>query len=223
MKLKTTLRTVFWVTIALAIGIFLASLAFFSLENFNFRKINQSQNTVLGIESLTGGGEELSGINQSNRPKYFYLNSINTEPKVSAKAYLVGDLNTGEVILSKNQDKKFPIASVSKLMTALVTHLIAPKEDLAVVSKTALSTKGTNGELLLGEKIKTSDLLYPLLLESSNDAAEVLAQNHPAGRAVFVGLMNKKVKDYDSYKLLDEKEELRGVLMGDELSEEISK
>ena len=65
MKLKTTLRTVFWVTIALAIGIFLASLAFFSLENFNFRKINQSQNTVLGIESLTGGGEELSGIKQN--------------------------------------------------------------------------------------------------------------------------------------------------------------
>ncbi|KKR61713.1 hypothetical protein A2643_03565 [Candidatus Nomurabacteria bacterium RIFCSPHIGHO2_01_FULL_39_220] len=192
MKLKTTLRTVFWVTIALAIGIFLASLAFFSLENFNFRKINQSQNTVLGIESLTGGGEELSGINQSNRPKYFYLNSINTEPKVSAKAYLVGDLNTGEVILSKNQDKKFPIASVSKLMTALVTHLIAPKEDLAVVSKTALSTKGTNGELLLGEKIKTSDLLYPLLLESSNDAAEVLAEHFT--RESFIQKMNQEAE-----------------------------
>jgi poly-gamma-glutamate synthesis protein (capsule biosynthesis protein) len=135
-----------------------------------------SQSTAQGIEP--------------SKPKYFYFNTdANGQPKVSAKAFLVGDLNTGEVIISKNQEKKFPIASVSKLMTALVTKEINTPDALAEVSKSALRTLGKNGELVPGEKIKTGDLLYPLLLESSNDAAEVLAQHF--GRESFILKMNQ--------------------------------
>ena len=74
---------------------------------------------------------------------------------------MVGDLNTGEVILSKNQDEKFPIASVSKLMTALVATKIANDGDTAQVTKKALTIEGgdegKNGELWPGEKIKIND------------------------------------------------------------------
>ncbi len=132
-------------------------------------------------------------ITSVEKSKYFYLNKAEEEPKVSAKAYLVGDLNTGEVILAKNQDKKFPIASISKLMTALVSHILMGPDDVAQVTQKALATEGTNGELRLGEKIKTSDLLYPLLLESSNDAAEVLAQYF--GRDVFIRKMNQEAQN----------------------------
>src|SRR3989344_4035708 len=60
---------------------------------------------------------EAQTIAVAEKSKYFYLNKDAGEgPKVSAAAYLIGDLNTGEVILAKNQEEKFPIASVSKLM-----------------------------------------------------------------------------------------------------------
>ncbi len=128
-----------------------------------------------------------------NASKYFYVNkNLNEQLKVSALAYLVGDLNTGEVILSKNQEEKHPIASISKLMTALVAKEIANPTETAKVSKTALATNGTNGELRLGEKMKISELLYPLLLESSNDAAEVLAEHF--GRDSFIAKMNQQAE-----------------------------
>ena len=122
--------------------------------------------------------------------KYFYLNKdLNEQIKVSALAYLVGDLNTGEVILAKNQDQKFPIASISKLTTALITKEIMEPNDALLISKRALDTEGKNGGLKIGEEIETSDLLYPLLLESSNDAAEILAEHF--GRDIFIKKMNE--------------------------------
>ncbi len=124
-------------------------------------------------------------------PKYYYFNKdFKRSLKVSADAYLVGDLNTGEVILSKNSNDKYPIASVSKLMTALVSTLIPNENETASVSKTALATYGTNGNFRTGEKIKTSELLYPLLLESSNDAAEIIAEHF--GRDTFIKKMNQE-------------------------------
>ncbi len=123
--------------------------------------------------------------------KYFYyLRDWTQKPKVSALAYLVGDLNTGEVILSRNADKKLAIASVSKLMTALVASGIAEAGEEAKVSRAALATYGSNGNLRTGEKIKISNLLYPLLLESSNDAAAVLAEHF--GLDIFITKMNQE-------------------------------
>lgn len=185
-KNKTKIKLILWGIFPVILGISLVSLASLVLKNINYTKIwEPGNNTATVLQSLTP--EEIEGEEKS---KYFYLNDKNEEPKVAALAYLVGDLNTGEVLLSKNQDQKFPIASVSKLMTALVTSLIATPDETAQVSKTALSTKGTNGELLLGEKIKTLELLYPLLLESSNDAAEVLAEHF--GRDTFITKMNQE-------------------------------
>ncbi len=127
------------------------------------------------------------------KPQYFYINkSEGAKPKVTAEAYLVGDLDTGEVILVKNQDKQFLVASVTKLMTALVTSELAKPEDTVKVSKRAVATLGQNGELRAGEKIKAADLLSPLLLESSNDAAEALAEHF--GRESFIAKMNNWAK-----------------------------
>ena len=139
---------------------------------------------------LSANANELEA---SKNPKYYYFNKdFDLSLKVSAEAYLVGDLNTGEVILSKNSGKVYPIASVSKLMTALVATEIPNENDTASVSKSALSTYGTNGNFRTGEKIKTSELLYPLLLESSNDAAEVLAEHF--GRENFIKKMNQQAE-----------------------------
>lgn len=129
----------------------------------------------------------------TNSPTYYYFNKKREVlPRVSGDAYLVGDLDTGEIILRKNPDKKFPIASVTKLMTALVAHELDTEEDIATVSRRALATEGGNGNFSLGEKVKVADLVYPLLLESSNDAAEILAEYF--GREDFLKKMNRETE-----------------------------
>ncbi len=129
--------------------------------------------------------------NVTTQYSYFFKNQ-DIKLNISASTYVVGDLNTGEIILAKNQDTVFPVASVSKLMTALLVKELWKDGDIAKVSKRALATYGGNGNLRLGEKIKVNDLLYPLLLESSNDAAEVLAEYY--GRDSFISKMNQEAE-----------------------------
>lgn len=163
----------------IVLGVFFVS--FFFRDVPHIKIFEPQENAAIVFESL---------IPSETTPQYFYFaKDPNQKPKVSAGAYLVGDLDTGEIILEKNQDKQFPLASVSKLMTATVASGLMGPDDVAKVSKKALATYGKNGNLKLGEKIKITDLLYPLLLESSNDAAEVIAEYFK--RDTFIKLMNQ--------------------------------
>lgn len=110
-----------------------------------------------------------------------------TLPKVTAESYIVGDLDTGEIILEKNKDVAHPIASVSKLMTALVSINTMNQFEFATVSKQATKVYSVN-KFSPGEKIALSNLIYPLLLPSSNVAAEIIAEH--AGRETFLKEMN---------------------------------
>lgn len=109
---------------------------------------------------------------------------------ITSKAYYVADLQTGERIIAKNSTDVYPIASVSKLMTALVAYEKLDLQKVVVVSRDSYNAYGAEGELVPGEKIKLGDLLYPLLMESSNDGAEVIAESY--GRVEFMSEMNKK-------------------------------
>jgi D-alanyl-D-alanine carboxypeptidase/poly-gamma-glutamate capsule biosynthesis protein CapA/YwtB (metallophosphatase superfamily) len=111
-------------------------------------------------------------------------------PAMTAKAYLVGDLAGGKILVDKNSGDIFPIASVTKLMTAIVSVENIDQSSYATVTAQALATYGMEGGLSLGEKIRVGDLLYPLFFESSNDAAEVLAEK--MGREKFLAIMNGK-------------------------------
>lgn len=122
----------------------------------------------------------------------YHLKDKNALPDVGASAYVVADADTGEIIVEKNPDEVHPIASVTKLMTALVSLEDIDQSELLRVSNHAVGTLGTTGQLVAGEKIKVSDILYPLLLVSSNDAAEVLAENE--GHEKFMGEMNEMAK-----------------------------
>ncbi len=178
--MREKVKFLLWSIFPVLFGISIVSFVSFSFSGINSEQTIQPKNNTATVIQ-----PEIK-----EKQKYFYLNKADEEPKVSALSYLIGDLNTGEIILSKNQEKKLPIASVSKLMTALVASEIMTPDDVAKVSKKALNTKGTNGALKLGEKIKVSDLLYPLLLESSNDAAEVLAEYF--SRENFIAKMNQQ-------------------------------
>jgi len=79
---------------------------------------------------------------------------------------------------------------VTKLMTATISVENQNQEELTQISKEILNTYGKNGNLRLNEKIKIGDLIYPMLLESSNDAAEAIAIN--SGLNSFIEKMNEK-------------------------------
>lgn len=122
----------------------------------------------------------------------YFITTDGSGPTVSAEAYLVTDMEDGTVLFEKDKDTPRPIASLTKLMTALVSLEAVNQFQVAKVSKRAVETNGDAGELREGEKIATSALIFPLLLESSNDAAEVLAEH--VGRAHFINQMNEKAK-----------------------------
>ncbi|KKS77297.1 MAG: D-alanyl-D-alanine carboxypeptidase, penicillin binding protein 7 [Parcubacteria group bacterium GW2011_GWC1_43_11b] len=111
---------------------------------------------------------------------------------MSAESYLVADVDTGEVVIEKNKDRILPIASISKLMTALVSLETLNQAEKTIVQPKAYKTYSKTGRLYLNEKILIGDLLYPLLLESSNMSAEALAQHH--NRDSFIATMNEKAK-----------------------------
>lgn len=117
-------------------------------------------------------------------------------PKVALKlnslSYYIADLDTGEVIMNHDEDRIRSIASISKLFTSLVATEDYPKDSTVQVSTRSLGTLGTEGELVSGERMGIKDALYPLLLESSNDMAEAIAES--LGHDQFIANMNTKAK-----------------------------
>jgi D-alanyl-D-alanine carboxypeptidase len=108
-------------------------------------------------------------------------------PQVSAESYAIASLSTGKVLYSQNPEEVLPIASLTKLVTAVVALDIMPNSKISIVSAD-IKEEGNTGKLVVGEKFSTKELLYPLLMVSSNDAAAALARTY--GKAQFVAKMN---------------------------------
>jgi D-alanyl-D-alanine carboxypeptidase (penicillin-binding protein 5/6) len=114
-------------------------------------------------------------------------------PEITAKSALIFDTTTKEVLYSKNPTQKLPMASLTKIMTAIVALENKKKDDAYTVQKDDLVGEDSMG-LDVGEKLSQTELLYGMMLHSGNDAAEVLANNFPGGRTAFIKAMNNKVK-----------------------------
>ena len=95
---------------------------------------------------------------------------------LAVSAYAIFDVETGEIISAYNDDVVLPIASVTKLITAVATIEKLPKEKEATIIYSDVAEDGRSGRLSIGQKYTTHELLFPLLLESSNDAASALAR-----------------------------------------------
>lgn len=113
-----------------------------------------------------------------------------TFPIISAQAALAIDLDSGVTLYEKDPDKLLLPASTTKIITALVAMDYYPLDMVLKVGK--FKVEGQKMGLVESEKITADDLLYGLLIFSANDAAEVLAQNFPGGRDLFIAAMNLK-------------------------------
>lgn len=97
-------------------------------------------------------------------------------PAVDARAYLVMNGANGEVLLARNALARLPIASITKLMTALVTLDSAKPNDVVVVDREAVGVTGSTIRLRAGERILVRELLAAALIQSANDSAVALAE-----------------------------------------------
>ncbi len=110
-------------------------------------------------------------------------------PSISASQYLVADFANGTVLVSKDASSTATIASITKLVTALVaTEYINLDKEISVPREAIIYTSVPR--LRVGQNIRAYDLIFLLLQESSNEAAEVLASER--GRRQFVEYMNRK-------------------------------
>src|SRR3989344_931118 len=113
-------------------------------------------------------------------------------PTISAQSTLAIDLDSGVSLYEKEADAKLLPASTTKIVTALVAMDYYPLDKVLTVGK--IKIDGQKMHLAEGEEITIRDLLYGLLINSANDAAEILADNYKGGRASFIDEMNKKAK-----------------------------
>ena len=118
------------------------------------------------------------------------------QPHLSALSVLVLNQNDGQPLYQKNIDMETPIASISKLMTAMVVldaHLDM-NEMLEITQADVDMLRHTSSRLPVGTRLSRSELMHLALIASENRAASALARNYPGGREKFIAAMNRKAR-----------------------------
>lgn len=117
-----------------------------------------------------------------------------TSVSVSAKSAVLYEPQGGRWVYEKNADARLPMASTTKIMTALVALRLLPLDEVYTVPKEACGTEGSSLYLKEGDRVSVHDLLYALLLRSANDAASALAILACGSESAFADEMNAEAK-----------------------------
>ncbi len=126
--------------------------------------------------------------------KHYILQHLEKLGAIRARSFLVGDLDTGEILFERKPHTQYPIASITKYFTAFTAAKTLQPNELAKITKDKLKVEGNRAHFRIGDIITIRTLLYPLLLVSSNDAGEIISQQRD--RANFIKNMNGFMKLY---------------------------
>ncbi len=121
------------------------------------------------------------------------ISNMRLNQEITASSYLAVNLSDNSVLLEKNSYQRYPIASITKLMSSLVAMEKGDKESKVTLNKEMLKPFGYSPALFLGSVISTENLIKASLIQSTNDASEALA--HSLGGDQFLNLMNRKAKE----------------------------
>ena len=129
-----------------------------------------------------------------------FLSLISFIPKTKAStdtaySYVLMDLDSGRVLKSKNKDTPLLIASITKIMTAIIAIENKDINDIVTVDESVKKSYGSGIYISIGEEITLKDLLYGLMLRSGNDAAIMISTYISGSEESFVKLMNQKAKE----------------------------
>ena len=133
---------------------------------------------------------------EAARPSYGHVSGLRAGGDaldLKSSVALVLDQDTNEVLFSKNSQAVLPIASITKLMTALVVaEARQPLDELLTISAEDIDTeKGSRSRLQVGTHLKREEMLHLALMASENRAANALGRHYPGGLAAFVAAMNR--------------------------------
>lgn len=117
----------------------------------------------------------------------------NDEIEINSDSAIAFDVGTDYVLYSKDAKKKLPIASLSKIVTALVVLEKSDLNDVVTISRSAFEVSGKKERLFVGEKITVDNLLKMMLVSSNNVAASALGEHSGGDLESFIELMNQKV------------------------------
>lgn len=117
-------------------------------------------------------------------------------PVLASAAVVVANQKTGEILFDKGADVAMPIASITKLMTAMVVLDARQSltEDLTITEADIDHLKGTGSRLAIGTRLTRETMLHLALMSSENRAASALARHYPGGARAFVEAMNVKAR-----------------------------
>lgn len=187
-------KIVYFITLVIVFAAF----SFLALLNIELKKQN----------SLIGTYTNPIDFNPARYPQV----NFSLAPIISAQGAVVIDKASQVVLFEKNPNLRFSPASTTKIMSSLVALEYYKPDDTLTIYKS--NVEGTTLRLPLNEQFRFEDLLYAMMLPSSNDATQAIADNYPGGEKAFVARMNEKAKAAnlaDTYfeepiGLLDEKD-----------------
>jgi LAS superfamily LD-carboxypeptidase LdcB len=163
----------------------------YKYEPWHWRFVGVDIATALYNQNLTFN-ESLFDLQEKPYPRSDLKKGLNLS--ASAVISVFTDVNGKEyTLLEKNKERRLPIASLTKLMTALVGSDIYKPNDLVVISNNSLNIKGVSGNYIAGDSFYFQDALHALLIGSHNEIATALAER--IGVETFVERMNKKAKE----------------------------
>jgi D-alanyl-D-alanine endopeptidase (penicillin-binding protein 7) len=118
------------------------------------------------------------------------------QPALKSHSALVIDQESGEILLGKNADSTLPIASLTKLMTAIVTldAELDPDEPVTVTKADVDRLRGSHSRLQVGTTLSRDEMLHLALMASENRAASAVANSYPGGKDSCVLAMNLKAQ-----------------------------
>lgn len=174
----------------------LATILLVSFYLLNFNRESDFEIVSPLPKLLSTSFPKIFNNNDNWKPKTSKVFKTNIKkPNINAASVLSYDLTTDRLLYSLNIKDKYPLASLTKIMTAIVALENESLSKRIKVSESAAKI----GENVMGlskdEELSLEDLLYGLILLSGNDAAEAIAQSSKFGRDNFVYVMNKKVED----------------------------
>lgn len=126
---------------------------------------------------------------------FSYIPTAYAQVGVSAESAVLMCANNGEVIFSRNADRHLSMASTTKIMTSLIALESAMPEKEITVTQEMVSVEGTSMGLVAGDSVSLIELVYGMLLQSGNDAANTVAHVIGGSEEEFAAMMNARAKE----------------------------
>ncbi len=177
------------VAIVLAAMLFVASLL--EAQPAWERDSGRTAGAAVSDGGIVGGSAEAVGSQVLGQPPVA-SRSIPRIPRIAARAAIVENLATGEVLMARSPDARMPVASLTKVMTAMLVQASTGPNEQVRISRKAAVQEPTNVQLHAGWRLRAGPLIDALMIHSANDAAVALAEHVAGSVSAFDRSMNSQ-------------------------------